>query len=317
MHDATLFRMNTDVTQAIPPSAQAEIAAPNRGNSPGLGELAFLLVGVLAMYVPTYLVLESTIWSIVGQGHGPVMLALTLWLAWQRWPDLMKLPDARPAKVKIFGLLLMLVGLFFYVIGRSQDILMLDVGSQIPLFAGMFLFYKGFAGLRKMWFPLFFFIFMIPMPSPVVDALTGPLKSAVSHVAENLMYWAGFPIGRAGVTLTIGPYQLLVADACAGLNSIFALEAIGVFYMSIVQHASKFRNVLLAVLILPISFVSNVIRVILLVLVTYYFGDEAGQGFVHDFAGIVLFMVATCLTIAVDSLLGLFFRSNPVKQDAT
>jgi exosortase len=124
------------------------------------------------------------------------------------------------------------------------------------------------------------------------------------------MYSAGYPIGRSGVTLIVGQYQLLVADACAGLNSIFALEAIGVFYMSIVQHASKARNILLAILILPISFVSNVARVIVLVLVTYYFGDEAGQGFVHDFAGILLFMVATVLTIAVDSILGLFFKKR-------
>src|SRR5690606_32446714 len=153
-------------------------------------------------------------------------------------------------------------------------------------------------------------VFLIPMPSPLVDAVTGPLKSAVSHVAEILMYEAGYPIGRAGVTLMIGKYQLLVADACAGLNSIFALEAIGVFYMSIVQHANRLRNILLAVLILPISFVSNVVRVVVLVLVTYYFGDEAGQGFVHDFAGIVLFMVATVLTIGVDSFLGLFMKSK-------
>jgi exosortase/archaeosortase family protein len=106
--------------------------------------------------------------------------------------------------------------------------------------------------------------------------------------------------------LTIGQYTLLVADACAGMNSIFALEAIGVFYLSVMKYTNNLRSILLAILILPISFVSNVIRVVVLVLVTYYFGDEAGQGFVHGFAGILLFMVATALTIGLDGVIGWF-----------
>lgn len=300
--------MTTHVTHAAIDAPKP--VAVNQGN-PSKIELAALAIGFLAMYVPTYITLDKTIWNIVGQGHGPVMLALTVWLAYQRWPGLAALP-ARTAALP--GGLLLVSGLLFYIVGHSQDILMFDAGSQILVLAGVLLLYKGAAGLKQMWFPLFFIIFIIPLPGTLVDALTGPLKAAVSHVAEMIMYAAGYPIGRAGVTLTIGPYQLLVADACAGLNSIFALEAIGVFYMSVVQHASKARNIALAILILPISFVSNVTRVIALVLVTYYFGDAAGQGFVHDFAGILLFMVATVLTIFTDSILGLFFKNKKTTQ---
>src|SRR5690606_32803996 len=151
-----------------------------------------------------------------------------------------------------------------------------------------------------------------------VQIITAPLKAAVSTVAENALYYAGYPIGRSGVTLTIGPYNLMVADACAGLNSIFALEAIGVFYLSMMEYKSRLRNVLIAVLILPISFVSNVIRVIALVLVTYYFGDEVGQGFVHSFAGIFLFMVATMFTISTDSVLGMVLgKKHSERHDPT
>lgn len=208
------------------------------------------------------------------------------------------------------GISTIAVGLLSYVLGRSQEVLMFEVGSQIFTIAGILLLYKGLPGLKQMWFPLFFLIFLVPLPGVMVDALTAPLKSGVSYVAEWIMYSAGYPIGRAGVTLTIGQYQLLVADACAGLNSIFALEAIGVFYMSVVRHTNKARNILLAILIIPIAFVSNVTRVIVLVLVTFYFGDEAGQGFIHDFAGILLFMVATILTIGTDSILGIFFKDK-------
>lgn len=300
--------MNTQV----PPVSSAFPRTASDRPPPSRAELLLLTLGILVMYAPTYIALDQRVWNIVGQGHGPIMLALTLWLAWQRWPSLSSLPYAT---VPILASTLMAFGLVFYVIGRSQDILMLDAGSQILVFSALILFYRGLAGWKHMWFPLFFIIFIVPLPGPLVDAITGPLKSAVSVVAEQILYKAGYPIGRAGVMLTIGPYQLMVADACAGLNSLFALEAIGVFYMSVVQHSNRARNILLAITIIPISFISNVIRVIALVLVTYYFGDAVGQGFVHNFAGILLFMVATLLTISSDSLLGFFFKDKRVNSD--
>jgi exosortase len=127
---------------------------------------------------------------------------------------------------------------------------------------------------------------------------------AVSYVAEVLMYHLGYPIGRTGVILTVGQYQLLVADACAGLNSMFTLEALGLLYANLMGYTSKVRNVLLAILVVPIAFVANVIRVLILILVTYYMGDEAGQGFVHTFAGMVLFGVGLVMMLTTDGLLG-------------
>jgi exosortase/archaeosortase family protein len=110
--------------------------------------------------------------------------------------------------------------------------------------------------------------------------------------------------------LTVGPYQLLVADACAGLNSMFTLEALGLLYLNLIRCTSKRRNIALALLIIPISFIANIIRVMILVLVTYHFGDEAGQGFVHSFAGMVLFLVGITLMISTDKMLRMIFRTN-------
>ena len=116
-------------------------------------------------------------------------------------------------------------------------------------------------------------------------------------------FWAGYPIGRNGVVLQIGQYMLLVADACAGLHTLFTLEALGLLYLNIVRHDSLMRNVALAIFIIPISFTANVIRVLVLTLITYHFGDAAGQGFLHGFAGMVLFLSALLLIMGVDSIL--------------
>lgn len=284
-------------------STSAQPASAPAGPGVPLMELIALAIGLLAMYIPTYIKLDAQVWSQEGQGHGPVMLALTLWLAWKRWPALMAAPDENrvlPAS------LLALVAALLYILGRSQDFPEFDASSQIPLLIAILLSLKGWRGVKIMAFPIFFLIFLIPLPQILVMVVTAPLKMGVSVVAEAALHAAGYPMGRTGVTLSIGPYQLLVADACAGLNSIFALEAIGVFYMSMMGYTNPKRNLLIALLILPISFASNVIRVITLVLVTYYFGDEAGQGFVHGFAGIMLFMIATMLTVMTDTLIGRF-----------
>ena len=120
-------------------------------------------------------------------------------------------------------------------------------------------------------------------------------------------------MGRSGVLLTVGPYQLLVADACAGLNSMFTLEALGMLYMNIMGYTSFRRNLALAILIIPISFAANVVRVMILVLVTYHFGDEAGQGFVHGAAGMVLFAVALTFMLLTDRALSIFIPDRARK----
>ena len=266
--------------------------------------LALILVGWTAMFGPSYVGLANTIWSSDANGHGPIILAVSLWLLWQKKDALLALVR-RPANFSASVLLLLAV--LMYVVGRSQTVWTLEIAAQNIALFSLLLFFFGWRGVRLVWFPLLFLVFMIPWPGEWIDAVTQPLKSAVSNVASSVLYSLGYPVGRSGVILIIGPYQLLVADACSGLNSLFTLEALGLLYLNLMNYSSALRNVLLAILIVPISFAANVVRVIILVLVTYHFGDEAGQGFVHGFAGMVLFLVALVLILATDSLLGLVF----------
>lgn len=261
---------------------------------------ALVLATMALLYAPTLLFLAETTWSSAEQSYGPVLLLSSLWLFWQRREALMAC-RVQPRALGGYGLLA--IGLFCYALGRSQGVLVLEAGSLVPVALALVLLYRGWPGVKVLGLPLVLLVFVAPLPSDVVTTLTGPLKSAVSAVAADVLYWLGYPVARTGVMLRVGQYELLVADACAGLTSMFTLEAIGLVYMGIRNHPSVRRNVTLGLLLVPIAFVANVIRVLILVLVTYYFGDEAGQGFVHDAAGIVLFMVATGLMLAVDTLL--------------
>jgi exosortase len=169
---------------------------------------------------------------------------------------------------------------------------------------------KGTSAIRVAWFPIVYLVFMIPLPGMLVDAVTGSLKGTIANIAENLLYLIGYPIARSGVILSIGPYELQVADACSGLNSMFSLSALGTLFMYLRGEKSKTHMLGMLLSILPIAFVANIVRVITLVLVTFYLGDEAGQGFLHKTAGMVLMMVALVCLFALDRLLSRVFPSR-------
>lgn len=251
------------------------------------------------MYIPSFRDLFRTIWSTDEQAHGPIVFGISCWLLYRKWSSMPKASEAKPAIV--FGWFIFTLALALYIVGRSQDVLIFEIGSLIWVLAGIILLTKGISALNAQWFGLFFMLFMIPLPGSIVDTVTMPMKMAVSFAAEQILYSIGYATARSGVILQIGQYKLLVADACAGLHTLFTLEALGLLYLNIVRHDSFFRNVTLATLIVPISFSANVIRVMALTLITYYFGDAAGQGFLHGFAGMLLFITALILIIVVDS----------------
>ncbi|MCI1004745.1 exosortase B [Herbaspirillum sp. C7C8] len=259
--------------------------------------------GLAAMYIPSFIDLFHGVWGTERNAHGPIVLVVACCYMFVRVRQLREdgLIERKPSP--ILGSLFLLMGLLCFVLGRSQTVLFMEAGSLIPILVGIVLLQFGRRTCRRLWFAFFFMLFMVPLPASVVDLLTQPLKIGVSYASELILRHLGYPIARSGVILYIGPYQLLVADACAGLNSLFTLEALGLLYMNLVRHQSLFRNLILAVLIVPISFTANTVRVMALALITFYLGDAAGQGFLHGFAGMLLFMVALALIIALDGLL--------------
>jgi exosortase B len=264
-----------------------------------------VILGLLAMYVPMYIGLAYGIWNEEAYEHGPIVAAVAAWLVWDRRKQLAALP---PQPAPLAGSAALAAGLLLYVVGRSQALPLFEVTSQIPVFAGLILMFYGWRGVRVLWFALLFLGFMIPLPGFVLYAITGALKQHVSALAESVLHYAGYPIARSGVVIQIGQYQMLVADACSGLNSMYSLSAMGLLYLYLMRRAGAWCNVFLLAAVIPVAFLANVLRVIILILVTYHLGDAAGQGFLHGAAGMVLFVLALGLLFAIDAALGLWYR---------
>jgi exosortase B len=280
----------------------------DRGSASGsAGKLEWLPIaaGLLLLYGPSLYRLAESHWNTDEGGHGPIILAVAGWLAW-RCRHALLATGARPARLTGLGLLV--PGLLFYVLGRSLQIPLFEIGSLLPVSSGILVAMRGWRALRSLWFPILLVAFMIPLPGIFVDAITGPLKHQVSAIAAQVLYMAGYPVARSGVLITIGQYQLLVADACAGLHSMFSLSALGLLFMYLAARTSVLHNAIMLASILPVAFAANIVRVLLLMLITYHFGDDAGQGFLHGATGIVLLVVALACLIGLDAALRRLIR---------
>ncbi|MGZ5072719.1 MAG: exosortase B [Usitatibacter sp.] len=256
-----------------------------------------ILAGLLALYVPTYLVLARTLWREEEYAHGPIILAVFAWLAWRGRGALL---DAGGRRAVGAGLVALAAGLALYVVGRSQSLPLFEVASHIPVVAGVLLLMGGTALVRRFAFALFFLAFLVPLPGFVLEAATGPLKELVSTMVAAILQLAGYPVVREGVVLGLGAHQMLVADACSGMNSLVSLFALALLYLHLTGPSTKARIAIVLASIVPIAILANIARVIALVLVTYYFGDEAGQGAFHTIAGLLVFITAFAMLMGVD-----------------
>ena len=117
-----------------------------------------LFIGFLAMYLPTYFALSTTVWNTEDQAHGPLILFVCLYLVWEKRDSILAL-NINEVPKPVSGYIFLFIGLVMYVLGRSQDIFLLDVGSQIPVIIGILLITRGFSILKTFWFPLFFLFF--------------------------------------------------------------------------------------------------------------------------------------------------------------
>lgn len=258
-----------------------------------------VVLGCAAIILPTMIGVAQYSWSTEQGGHGPIVLATGLWLLMRELNA--STPPRQPGS-RLVGSAWLITTLAIYVLARITGVLEIEAFAMYgALIAGAYLLWGG-KTLRSIWFPLVYLAFTLPPPDSVVAAVTQPIKIAISTFAVSLLHALGYPIASSGVTIQIAQYQLLVAAACAGLNSIVTLGALCLFYVYL-RHRSNLKAFLVVcIAVIPVAMFANFIRVLILILVTYYAGEAAAQGFLHDLAGLVLFSVALITIFTIDRL---------------
>jgi hypothetical protein len=265
--------------------------------------LAMLAFGMAVMFGPVFYKLAHTVWNTDEQGHGPIILGVVVWLLWLR-RDALHAAAVAGKPAGIGGWLLLLLGLLTFVVGRIQNIVTFEMGAAIPLVTGMLAVTFGWRVVKVAAFPIFFILFAVPLPGAVVDAdATAETGRVVGSRGHSLCH------GLPGLAHRSDPARGAVPAAGSRRmrGTEFDVHARGAGSAVHEHRRPHLQAAQRAVgdLDHPMAFIANIIRVMILVLVTYHFGDEAGQGFVHGAAGMVLFGVALVLMFIIDGILGL------------
>lgn len=258
-----------------------------------------LAIGFCAVAIPTAYALSGQTWSHEEGAHGPLVLFTAAWLLWRQLPEIRR--RGTPGKNWVIAIGLT-VSLTMYVFGQAFDFITMNAAGLYG--AGAIIFYALFGAgeMRRNWFIFLYLLFAVPPPRSWLDSLTFPLKQFVSTAATAVLQPFGIPVTHEGVIIYVAQYQYLVEDACSGLNSIVGLLAISLFYIYLSRGGSWRYSLFLAALTIPIAVMANICRIIILILLTEFAGDDVAQGFMHFAAGIVVFVIALVLIFSLDSL---------------
>jgi exosortase len=284
-----------------------ELAVPGRMRLPrlALGSGWWLVAGLALLAIPTMVDLSQQTWTRDFGAYGPIVLATGAWLLWR------KIPDLRAGAVRGPDWItwpLLVLSFVLFIFGKAFDFLTLETAGVYGVGLAMLNAKVGLRAMIACWFPLLYLAFVIPPPNTFLADVTSPLKEFVSFFATSVLAHLGLPVAREGVTIYVAQYQLLVEDACSGMNSIVGLIAVSLLYIYLMRGASWVYSLVLVALVVPIAVLTNILRIMTLILLTYYAGNDVAQGFLHFTAGMVLFAIALLLVFALDTVLHPFFR---------
>ncbi len=245
-----------------------------------------ILICLGLMYIPTWQWMYQN-WTAEDSysSHGFLIPLISGWLLWQNRSKLKELK----LQGSWWGIWVLCGALLLHSMSGIARVHFTSGISIIFAVAGLTLFLLGTSGLRWAWFPIFYLFCMIPFPSVLVSQITLQLKLMAAEGAARILEFVGYSLIREGSIIYFSHTQLVVGDVCSGLRSLVSLIALGLPFVYLI-YACWWRKILMFIALFPVAFIFNVFRIILLGLVTYYWGPEAASGWVHDFSGILLFV---------------------------
>jgi exosortase A len=254
--------------------------------------------GVLLVYWPVLTKLVGTWSSDENYSHGFLIVPIAGYLVWERRARLAHIAQ-RPSWL---GFPILLVGIVVLLAGLLGAELFLSRISIIITLAGIIVFLWGWPHLRALAFPLAFLLLMIPIPAIIFNQIAFPLQLFASRVGESAIAAANIPVLREGNVLVLANTSLEVAEACSGIRSLISLLTLGIVYGYFADRRLWVRTAI-ALSTIPVAILSNGARVAGTGVAAQYYGAAAAQGFLHEFSGWVMFVLAFMMMLALQRVI--------------
>jgi len=261
--------------------------------------LPFVLLFAASLYWTVVPKLVHDWWDDPNFSHGFLVPLFSAWLIWERRAELRVFASKGTL---LPGIFLVLIGVAMLVVGKAGGEYFTMRSSLVIVTGGLFWIVFGGEGFRLCLFPLAFLFFMVPIPYILYDAIAFPLKMIASWFGEHSLNLVGVPVFREGNIIVLPNLQLEVADACSGIRSLMSLMALATaaaYFMSL----GAVRGGALFLSAIPISIVTNSLRIFVTGVLSYKFGQKAAEGFFHEFSGWVVFLAGAFLIVSIGLIL--------------
>lgn len=261
----------------------------------------FIWILTIILYCPVFWQLYRQRWETIDYTHAYFILPISLWLVWRKRSALRELMQSAKLKSGFLGLPILILSILMFIFGWRQDYLFISTLSLIPTLYGLAIYLYGTPMAKSLTFPILYLLLLVPPPLGVLDNVTLPMRHGISVLTEIILKTFHYPITREGLLLSIGGHQIYMGAACSGFRSLITMISLGLVYGYVNKGGLKKKTILISSTV-PLALIGNLIRVIAMCLVTFYFGESIGHKF-HDVSGFVIFIVLIIGLISLDSLL--------------
>lgn len=255
----------------------------------------FALFGALlaGMYYPAYSWLIRKDWPREDFNYCYLIPLVVLYLIWDKKDEL----AAEPSAPSWSGLLFLVPGIALFWVGELAGELYSLYASSWLVAVGILWMHVGWRKLKTIAFALCMALAMFPPPHFLNQKLTFGLKLISSQLGVAMLHLFGFPAHRAGNVIDLGFTQLQVVDACSGLRFLFPLLVMGIL-LAYFYRAALWKRLLLVLSTIPLSIITNSLRIALTGVIYKSWGAEAAEGFFHGFSGWFIFMFSLAILLA-------------------
>ena len=254
--------------------------------------LGLALVGMVAFYW-TGLASLFDAWERPEYSHGYLIPPIALYLFLTRMSQLDGVNEGHGPRHGL-GVAAVLLGLAVGLLGNLVNIPDISTYGFIACAAGLVLVLFGTKRGLLLWVPLFYLVFMLPLPNFLYWPLSIKLQTFSSEIGVGIISLFGVPVYLDGNVIDLGIYKLQVAEACSGLRYLFPLASFG-FLFAVLYKGPAWHKAVLFLSAVPITVAMNCIRIGIIGLLVDRYGIEQAEGFLHFFEGWVIFMACLCV----------------------
>jgi exosortase len=153
---------------------------------------------------------------------------------------------------------------------------------------GLILFALGKGIFSIIKFPLFYLLFMVPVPVSIYTLTAFPLQLFATRVSAFIIQTLTIPVYREGNMLYFAQIQLEVAEACSGLRSMTAFIMLSFLFVYMMDK-SWWKRLFIILSAIPLAIFANLVRVTGTGILAHFYGGEVATSFLHDFSGLAVF----------------------------